>query len=429
MTTVIEPQRRDTIPTGFNPYLLMTVLFMSLAALTALDNSLASFNLISSFGGMRWLRVHFITLGTLTEAAFWLMPALVAARRDLSPPKTRWGTWLALNAGILVLLIGIPLINSTLILTGGTLVFIAVLLLIKQLAEMGAKPLDAADGQGRPFYIAGLSYFLLGIIVGTGLWLGWGAWLRIKVPIEVHIHANSWGFMSFIFAGLLIDIYPRVTGKALAWPRSVTAIFWLLALGALGLVLGPWTGSLWFTVPGLLMHSAGTILLLANVVKPLRGERWSVGLWHVVTSYFWFWAPVLVAPLIIAGVTGFPGAGIEQNAPQALVYGWMLQFGFAILPYFFMRVFLPEEQARLGGSWFSLIVSHLAGFVFWSSIFLLDYQGVLQGVAYALWVAALLPILHDIWRIVHRSLAEQDEALSAEGVGSEPVVGELSSGD
>lgn len=412
----------------FNPYFLMTILFMSLAALTALDNSLASFNLISTFGGMRWLRVHFITLGTLTEAAFWLMPALVAARRGQSPPKTRWRTWLALNAGIIVLLIGIPLINSTLILSGGTLVFIAVLLLIKQLADMGEKPTDAGSGQGRPFYIAGLSYFLLGIIVGTGLWLGWGAWLRIKVPIEVHIHANSWGFMSFMFAGLLVDVYPRVTGKSLAWPRSVSAIFWLLAFGALGLVLGPWVGSNWFSVPGLLMHSAGTILLLANVIQPLRGERWSVGMWHITTSYFWFWAPVLVAPLIITGVPGFPGAGIEQNAPQALVYGWMLQFSYAILPYFFALIFLPREQPRLGGNWFSLVATHVGGFVFWSGIFLIDYQSLLQGVAYALWVAALLPIVLDIWRIVRRGLAEEDEALP-EAVRAEAVAGDLSSGD
>lgn len=410
-----------------NPYFLMTILFLSLAALTALDNSLASFNLLSAYGGIRWLRIHFITLGTLTEAAFWLMPALAAARRGLSPPKTRWSTWLALNAGIITLLIGIPLINSTLILTGGTLVFVAVLLLIKQLADMGERPVGAGSGQGRPFYIAGLSYFLLGIIVGTGLWLGWGAWLRIKVPIEVHIHANSWGFMSFVFAGLLVDIYPRVTGKSLAWPRSISAIFWLLALGALGLVLGPWVGSNWFSVPGLLMHSAGTILLLANVIKPMRGERWSAGLWHLTTSYFWFWAPVLVAPLIIAKVPGFPGAGIEQNAPQALVYGWMLQFGYAILPYFFMRVFLPQEEPRLGGNWFSLIATHVGGFVFWSSIFLTDYQGLLQGTAYALWVASLLPIALDIWRIVRRGLAEEEEELP-EAVRAEPA-GELSSGD
>lgn len=399
-----------------NPYFLMTILFMSLAVLTALDNSLASFNLISAFSGIRWLRVHFITLGTLTEAAFWLMPALAAARRGQSPPKTRWSTWLALNAGIITLLVGIPLINSTLILTGGTLVFVAVLLLIKQLADMGERPVSSGAGQGRPFYIAGLVYFLLGIIVGTGLWLGWGAWLGIKVPIEVHIHANSWGFMSFVFAGLLIDVYPRVTGKSFAWPGSVSAIFWLLAFGALGLVLGPWVGSNWFSVPGLLMHSAGTILLLLNVIKPMWGQRWDAGMWHLTTSYFWFWAPVLVAPLIIAKVPGFPGAGIEQNAPQALVYGWMLQFSYAILPYFFRRIFTPEEAPRLGGNWFSLVATHVGGFVFWSSIFLLDYQALLQGIAYALWVASLTPIILDIWRVVRRGLAEDEElAIQAHG--------------
>lgn len=399
-----------------NPYFLMTILFMSLAVLTAIDNSLASFNLISAFSGIRWLRVHFITLGTLTEATFWLMPALAAARGGQSPPKTRWSTWLALNAGIITLLIGIPLINSTLILTGGTLVFVAVLLLIKQLADMGERPASTGAGQGRPFYIAGLVYFLLGIIVGTGLWLGWGAWLGIKVPIEVHIHANSWGFMSFLFAGLLVDVYPRVTGKSLAWPGSVSAIFWLLAFGALGLVLGPWVGSNWFSVPGLLMHSAGTILLLLNVIKPMWGQRWDVGMWHLTTSYFWFWAPVLVAPLIIAKVPGFPGAGIEQNAPQALVYGWMLQFSYAILPTFFRRIFSPEEAPRLGGNWFSLVATHVGGFVFWSSIFLLDYQGLLQGIAYALWVASLTPIILDIWRVVRRGLAEDEElAIQARG--------------
>lgn len=395
-----------------NPYFLMTLLFLSLTALTALDNSLASFNLISSFSGLRWLRVHFITLGTLTEAAFWLMPALVAARRQQPAPATRWDIWLALNTGIILLLIGIPLVNSTLILSGGTLIFLAVLLLIQQLAQMGPAHAPSAHGQGRPFYIAGLTFFLLGIIVGTGLWLGWGAWLRIKVPIEVHIHANSWGFISFIFAGLLIDIYPRVTGKALAWPRTISPIFWLLAAGALGLVLGPWTGSLWFTVPGLLMHSAATILLLANVIKPMRGAPWPAGMWHITTSYFWFWAPVLVAPLIIARVPGFPGAGIEQSAPQALVYGWMLQFSFAILPYFFMRVFRPDKEPRLGGNRFSLVVAHLAGFVFWSGIFLIAYQGLLQGIAYALWVAALLPILRDIWRIVHHGTAAEPADLT-----------------
>ena len=82
-------------------------------------------------------------------------------------------------------------------------------------------------------------------------------------------------------------------------PRSVTPIFWMMTLGALGLVLGPWFSSKAFTVPGLILHLSATIWLLLNVVKPLWGDRqaWSQpGLWHLVTAYFWILAPVLVAP-------------------------------------------------------------------------------------------------------------------------------------
>ncbi|MBK8030952.1 MAG: hypothetical protein IPK17_15995 [Chloroflexi bacterium] len=107
----------------------------------------------------------------------------------------------------------------------------------------------------------------------------------------------------------------------------------MMTFGALGLVLGPWVQSDLFSVPGLILHLSATIWLLIKVVKPLWGERstWSAGMLHLVTAYAWILAPVMVAPLIILGVPGFPGAGIEQNAPQALIYGWVLQFGSAII--------------------------------------------------------------------------------------------------
>ena len=204
----------------------------------------------------------------------------------------------------------------------------------------------SAGHAGRPFYIAGLSFFLLGIIIGTGLWFGWGEALRIQVPLEAHIHANNWGLMALVFAGLIIDTYPRWAGRPLAWPRSLPAIFWLMVFGALGLVLGPWFQSSYFTVPGLVMHLGATFWLLLNVVQPLRGQRaiWSApGIWHLLTSYFWIIAPVMMAPLILLGVAGIPGPTIEQNAPQALIYGWVFQFGFAMLPFFFRRAFLAED--------------------------------------------------------------------------------------
>lgn len=77
--------------------------------------------------------------------------------------------------------IGIPLINATLILAGGTLVFIAASLLWLQLTGLPSKTSSIGTSAGRNFYLAGLGYLLVGIIVGTGLWLGWGQALNIAV--------------------------------------------------------------------------------------------------------------------------------------------------------------------------------------------------------------------------------------------------------
>ena len=404
-----------------NLYFLMTALFMGLALIGALDAALTSWNLLPWFNGLRWLRVHMITLGAMTEALFGVLPLLVAIRANLPRPGFRWATWFTLNTGILTLLVGIPLMNPALMITGGTLVFVATLLLINQLRQMhpagaAAAPRAAEEPGGRWFYVAGLSYFLVGIIVGTGLWLGWSDILHIKTPVEVHIHANNWGLMSLVFAGLIIDTYPRFAGRSLAWPRSLRPIFWLMTLGALGLVLGPWLKSNYFAVPGLIMHLTATIWLLLNVIRPLLGDEamWrKPGIWHLTTAYLWILAPVMVAPLIILGVPGFPGAGIEQNAPQALIYGWVLQFGFALLPYFFSRAFRPQAPAGLGGSWLSLAAVHLGGVALWASIFSEPYQGLLHGLAYALWAVAILPIAWQMWQLARAGLAQLADSPAA----------------
>jgi cytochrome c oxidase cbb3-type subunit I len=398
-----------------NPYFVMTALFLGMAGLVAADVALTSFSLLPWFNGLRWLRVHFITLGAVTEALFGLLPVVVALRSGLPQPRFRWDIWLSLNLGLLTLLAGIPIVNQAFIFVGGTLIFIAATLLLVQLQGMRATAgprLETGRGAGRRFYIAGLSYFLVGIIVGTGLWLGWSDWLQIQVPVEVHIHANNWGLLSLVFAGLLVDMYPTWAKRPLAWPRSITPIFWMLTIGALGLVLGPWVKSNWFSVPGIILFLAATFWLLLNVIRPLWGDRaaWSQpGIWHLVTAYFWILAPVLVAPLIILNVPGFPGAGIEQNAPQALIYGWVLQFSFAFIGYFSYRLFLPDQPARLGGSWLSLVTGHLGGFFLWASIFIADYQGILHGMAYLFWAISFVPIVWALWQTMRQGLASLTE--------------------
>ncbi|MFQ5401023.1 MAG: hypothetical protein ACE5E7_15670 [Anaerolineae bacterium] len=403
------------------PYFLMAILYLSLAVLEALDASFVSLRLLPWFNGMRWLRVHLITLGVLTQVLFSLMPMLVAIRHRLPRPHFRWSIWLTLNAGILTLLVGIPLVNIVPILGGGTLVFIATALLVAQLS--GMKPTegsaDNAAHAGRKFYIAGLGYFLLGIIVGTGMWIGWAETLHIAAPVEVHIHANNWGLISLVFAGLLVDMYPVWAKRPFANPQSVNFIFWGMVIGALGLIFGPWFQLKWLLVPGLLLHLAATIWLLVNIIKPLWGERrtWAPGIWHLFLSYFWILAPVAAAPLVLFKIPGIPAGTIETTAPQALIYGWLLQFGFAVIPFFFVRLFQPDKPSQLGGTWLSLVLINLGGVFLWASIFIAPAQGILHGIAYLWWTAAMLPVVSQLWHIVRAGLARYESQSELEAIG------------
>lgn len=132
----------------------------------------------------------------LTSLLFFFVAILGALDASLTNleilPAAQLDIWLMLTAGIVLLVAGIPPVNQALIFTGGSLVF-----------------------------LAGLAYLLLGIIIGTGLWLGWNDVLQMKAPIEVHIHANRWGFLSLVIAGLILDQYRGFAGRELAWPTSL----------------------------------------------------------------------------------------------------------------------------------------------------------------------------------------------------------------
>jgi hypothetical protein len=399
-----------------NPFLLMAAFYLVVAIVAVFDATLTSFNLIPWFVGLPWLRVHFVTLGVLTEAAFGVLPAFVAGRRGAAAPATRWDIWLLLNAGLVVLLAGMPSVNATLIIAGGTLIFAAVTLLILQLRGIGT---GQAQGSGSlKFYLAGLVYLLVGILIGTGLWVGWSEPLRIGIPKEAHIHANSWGFAALVFAGLLVDLLPALTGKALASRRTINAIFWAMTLGALGLVLGPWlSGNLFVTVPGLVLHIGATAALLILLARNLHTKSLyaRAGAWHLSLSYMWILLPVMLAPLIILDVANVPGVDIEATAPQALIYGWMGQFLFAVTPYFAARWLLRDPAARLGGNWLSLVTVNLGAALIWASIFLAGVRGPLHAAAYILLGIALVAAAWETGVITVAALrrAEQGAAQAA----------------
>ena len=379
------------------PYLLTTLLYIFVALFAAADASLVSLNLASAFPALCWVRVHFITLGILSQTIFGLLPVLVASLAKKTRPAIRWDIWLTLNAGFVALVAGFAGVNHPMIFAGGALIFTAATLFFIQLwnARGGNAPASLK------FYIASVFYLFVGILVGTGLWLNWSEALYIKVPLEVHIHANSWGFMSLVFAGLFVDFIPMITGRPLGGKNAISYIYWGMTLGAFGLVLGPWLGgSLPPTITGLILHLSATILLIVLAGRALKasGHLSTAGGWHLLASYTWILLPVLVAPLILTHL--IPGGPVESIAPQPLIYGWVLQFGVALIPYIARRFFLKQETPPLGGHWFSLAGIALGSVLVWVSIFLVDMRGVLYGIGFALYALALIPPVKELFEIV-----------------------------
>ena len=389
------------------PYLLTTLLYTFIALLAASDSALISFSLVGMFPALRWVRVHFITLGILSQVIFGFLPVLVASLSKKQRPSMRWDIWLTLNGGFVALVAGFSGMTHPMIFTGGVLIFLSALLLLHQLWNIrgGDAPVSLK------FYITGVFYLLVGIVIGTGIFLNWSPALHIKVPIEAHIHANSWGFMSLVFAGLLVDVIPMITGRPLGTTKSVSFIYWGMTIGAFGLVLGPWLGgSLPPTAIGLVSHVAATITLIVLMIRAFKdsGLLNSAGAWHLVSSYIWIIAPISMAPFILFKI--IPSGPVESIAPQALIYGWVLQFGIALIPYIARRFFLREQHSQLGGSWLSLTAATTGSLFVWASIFFVPARDVLHGIGFVLYVLALIPLLTDLFKIARDGLKEYQPA-------------------
>jgi hypothetical protein len=387
------------------PYLLSTLLYVFIALLSAADASLVSMNLLPSFLALRWVRVHFITLGIVSQVIFGLLPAMAASLAKKPRPAMRWDIWLALNAGIVSLVAGFAGMVQPMILAGGTLIFIAASLLILQLWKVRGGEAPAS----LKFYITGVFFLLVGIIIGTGLFLNWSPALHIQVPLEAHIHANSWGFMSLVFAGLLFDFVPAVTGQKMGSRRASTPIFWGMTLGAVVLVMVPWLGaSRPLLVPGMVLLLMGTGWMLVLVARAFResNQMNTPGAWHLLASYAWVLAPVLATPLALMKI--LEAAPIEATAPQALIYGWVLQFAIALVPYIARRFVLKQADARLGGSWWSLAAVTAGSLLVWASIIVLPLQGLLYGIGFVLYMAAIAYLLVELVQIAREGLQRFD---------------------
>lgn len=395
-----------------NPFYLSAMLSLTAAVLSVALQAVVASNLAPTVGALQWLRVHFITIGTVTMFLFGSAPAMLAARSGGRPqsPTMTWTQWGVLNVGYLILLVGMPGRDAWLPSVGAAVVFVAVgLLLVSLLRIAGSSPHGARIA--LRFYVTAPFFFLVGITMAVGLLLGWPAPGGRLGILEAHVHANVWGFLALTVAGTLLELLPRLVGQPLAHHEWVGRIYWSLLVGCTGLVVGPWANLHAITLAGLAIYVFGTALLVINLAQTAsRTQRvLPPAAGHLLLGYIWIVTPVFFAPFIVLAPELVPAARIEAAAVQGLVFGWVLQMAMGGIPSVLQGIVpalsrMDSASDALPSSWLTIVLLNLGVASLWVFHLLPPGSVSTLGIAggYGLVALGLLVFLGRLWMALPR---------------------------
>ncbi|MFD1562365.1 hypothetical protein ACFR99_02105 [Haloarchaeobius amylolyticus] len=320
--------------TRTNPFIVMAGLYLTVGLAAVVGALAVESGLVESLPRLRWVLIHLVTIGGLTQAVFGVLPSLVTAT-DASARRPadshRWLQWLALNAGYPLLLLGMATGTTLVSITGATIVLGALGLLVSTVLRTTGR----ATPRGLSRYYRLAPWFLVvGILAAFGMLLGIHGPGGYLGSLEAHVHANVWGFLALIVAGALLTLLPALLEAELRYPRLVSVTFWGLTIGVVGLVAGPWLARHEVTILGLASYVVGTGALLANVVGTYRrsDRNHTRRIALVLGAYLWLAFPVPWAPFVLLVPDAVPAGAIEIAAINGLIFGWMLQLAMAFLP-------------------------------------------------------------------------------------------------
>lgn len=331
-------------------FFTMALLYFTVAAgwmvLRAIDELIFTLDLPMG----RWAMLHFITIGAATQALFGSLPALSAQQAREIPrrlPGSRWTQWFLLNVGWILVLMGMSGGSPMLASLGALFVIAAVFLLLVTTYSI----LRAASSPIAIYYRSAPLFFVVGLVMAVGMLLGWSSPNGYFGMLEAHVHANVWGFLALVAAGSLYLLVPIYANRPLARPRWQRPTFWLLVLGAAGLVVGPWLGMHAFTFGGLGLYAIGVLLLLINLITTFKAGRRTAAGHHFLWAYLWMIVPVPIAPFVLLTPNLIPAAQVEASATTGLVYGWILQMVMGGITWIILRLRDPQdgyvEQGRV----------------------------------------------------------------------------------
>ncbi|HWI50564.1 MAG TPA: hypothetical protein VNT01_00305 [Symbiobacteriaceae bacterium] len=383
-----------------NPFRLMTALFLTAGLFFAVLRGLGSLPGVPGPANLNWLRVHLLTIGTVTQMIFATLPGLVArklATGDRAPAEA-WLQWGLVNGGFLLIIAGIVGVDSWTAALGATLLFSAVWRLLGGI--LAAFRASGHWREGMRFYVTAPVFLLVGITMAVSLVFGWWAPGGRPGTLEAHVHANVWGFLALVVTGTLLDFFPVAAGAPLARPGWAPRIYWLLTAGCIGLIAGPWLGFHPLTVAGMVAYMTGTAILVINLVLTLTGHRRAnPAALHIVLAYTWMFVPTFFAPFILFAPHLVRVPAVEAAALQGLVNGWVLGVVMGALPLVLRR---ESDNVPDRGSWHSVATLNAGVALIWLTAVVANPTVVtaLMISGYGLIALAWIPLLRRTWAAV-----------------------------
>lgn len=261
--------------------------------------------------GGRWLAVHLFTLGVLTNVVVALTYHFAQTLLH-APERSRVGRLVAVNAGALLVLIGLPAGRCGLVAAGATALTASVVWLYVDLRRMRTSSLSGRFAFVVRAYERSCSAFihgaLLGALMGVGALGSWYAAVRVA-----HLHVNVLGWGGLTVLATIVFFGPTVmrarmepdadVAAAQGLRRAATgltvAAFALLLTGVGGAAVLP---ARLLAAAGLAVYTTGVVAVCVPVVR--TGQRARPGCSGRMLQAACCWFVAVAAADVVVVVTG-----------------------------------------------------------------------------------------------------------------------------
>lgn len=256
--------------------------------------------------GGRWLMVHLVVLGAVTHSitvwSNYFAVALLKPSPSIAEPRSMQAKRLGLlNAGIVVVIVGVPMAWWVVAAVGGALIVVELCWHAWVLLRMARHALPAPFAIAVYYYLAATAFFPVGITLGALLARGFGDPTFERVLVA-HTMINLLGWVGLSIIGTLLTLWPtvlraRIDSKAARRARlALIPLILAVAAVALSALFGSRPGA----AAGLIVYLLGVVLAwrsMLGAVKRTPPRTFAVG--SVAAGQLWLAAGLVTLTITV----------------------------------------------------------------------------------------------------------------------------------